>query len=603
MATISSSRPVPPGPQPIPVASTTQSYQYTCNSCQVAFRNNELQRTHMRGDWQYVKKESQFVNQTLKFASRYNLKRRVASLPPLSSEVFAEKVLTAQATSTAAAAKASFEKQCAACQKTYYSENAYQNHLGSQKHRLRLAALRNRDPSKDPETDSVISSAISLGEPINQTPTETIDPEAEAEFSKVVDGIKEAKLDDQDTISRRPSRPHHSANEERLDHPLSENLTAESTPTVSRPRSPTQAAATAPLKQCLFCNYESPSFRLSVMHMTKFHGLFIPEQPYLVDCEGLVAYLYSKIFEHHECLYCHKIKGSAESIQTHMRDKGHCMIAYTTEAEMIEVGQFYDFRSSYSDPESDLGEEDDDDDEDEDIKGTEGGVKLGGKKCLKTVICDASGDKEVRDGEDENAEGWETDSSASSIASEDLTAIPIEDRSEAFKRLPLSRHHSHTDPRHHHQVDGYHSHAHSHRAVFLDEYELHMPSGRVAGHRSLSRYYRQNLHNYPSANERIERHQRMIENARSGDSDEDMDDKSSGEGDENEHAGDARGRQVAARANGSLSMVGVTDAKKRELRAVEKRDRKRAQRAQKQYDWGINKRANNQKHFRDPLLQ
>lgn len=179
----------------------------------------------MRGDWH-----------------RYNLKRRVASLPPLSSEVFAEKVLTAQATSTAAAAKASFEKQCAACQKTYYSENAYQNHLGSQKHRLRLAALRNGDPSKDTETESVISSAISLGEPINQTPTETIDPEAEAEFSKVIDGIKEAKLDDQDAISRRPSRPHHSANEERSEHPLSENPTTESTPTVSRPRSPTQAA-------------------------------------------------------------------------------------------------------------------------------------------------------------------------------------------------------------------------------------------------------------------------------------------------------------------------------------------------------------------------
>lgn len=50
-------------------------------------------------------------------------------------------------------------------------------------------------------------------------------------------------------------------------------------------------------------------------------------------------------------------------------------------------------------------------------------------------------------------------------------------------------------------------------------------------------------------------------------------------------------------------MLGVTDAKKRELRAVEKRDRTITQRAQKQYEWGINKRANNQKHFRDPLLQ
>ncbi|KAL8765728.1 MAG: hypothetical protein Q9209_007293 [Squamulea sp. 1 TL-2023] len=575
MATIAPSRAVNAGPQPIPVATTTQSYEYTCNSCQVAFRNNDLQRTHMRGDWH-----------------RYNLKRRVASLPPLSSEVFAEKVLTAQATSTAAAAKASFERQCTACQKTYYSENAYQNHLGSQKHRLRLAALQKGDPAKDAETESIVSSSLSLGDPINLTSIESIDPEAEAEFSKVVDGIKETSLDDRHAVSPRPSRPHHSGNGDRPEHPLSQPATVDNTPTPSRPRSATHTAPTTPLKQCLFCNYESPTFKLSVLHMTKFHGLFIPEQPYLIDLEGLVAYLYGKIFESHECLYCHKIKGSTESIQTHMRDKGHCMIAYTSETEMIEVGQFYDFRSSYSDPESDLAEED----EDEDMKDVDGGVKLASKKCLKTVISDANGDQEMQEGEDENAEGWETDSLASSIASEDLNAIPIDDRSEAYKRLPLSRHHSHTDPRHHHQIDGFHSHAHAHRAVFRDDYELHLPSGRTAGHRSLSRYYRQNLHDYPSAAERVERQQRMLENTRSEDTDEDMDDDSN-------RIGDSRGRQVATRANGNLSMVGVANSKKRELRAVEKRDRRIEQRAQRQKEWNVNKKANNQKHFRDPLLQ
>ncbi|KAL8924472.1 MAG: hypothetical protein Q9172_002683 [Xanthocarpia lactea] len=577
MTTIAPSRSVNLGPQPIPVATTTQSYEFTCNSCQVAFRNNDLQRTHMRGDWH-----------------RYNLKRRVASLPPLSSEVFAEKVLTVQATSTAAAAKASFERQCTACQKTYYSENAYQNHLGSQKHRLRVAALNKGDPNKDPETESVVSSALSLGDPINPTPTNSIDPEAEVEFSKVVDGIKETKIDDHGADSGRPSRPHHSGADNRPEHPLSQPETARSTPTAIRSKSPTHSTATTPLRQCLFCNYESPTFKLSVMHMTKYHGLFIPEQAYLTDLEGLVAYLYGKISELHECLYCHKFKGSTESIQTHMRDKGHCMIAYTSETEMIEVGQFYDFRSSYSDPESDLGEED----EDNEMKDVDGGVKLGGKKCLKTVISDANGDQEMQEGADENAEGWETDSSASSIASEDLTAIPIEDRSEAYKRLALSRHHSHTDPRHHHQVDGFHSHAHSHRAVFRDDYELHLPSGRTAGHRSLSRYYRQNLHNYPSAAERVERQQRLIENARSDDTDEDMDDD-----DDDHHPGDTQGRQVATRANGNLSMIGVTDSKKRELRAVEKRDRRREQRAQRQQEWSVNKKGNNQKHFRDPLLQ
>lgn len=335
--------------------------------------------------------------------------------------------------------------------------------------------------------------------------------------------------------------------------------------------------------------------------MTKFHGLFIPEQTYLVNLGGLVAYIYRKITENHECLYCHKIKGSKESVQTHMRDKGHCMIAYTSETEMIEVGEFYDFRSSYSDPESDLGEEDAE--EDKDMKDAEGGVKLGNKKCLKTVICDPNGDQEMANGADENGDGWETDSAASSILSEDLTSIPIDDRTQAYKRLPFSRHHSHTDPRHHHQVDGYHSHAHSHNAVFRDEYELHLPSGRTAGHRSLSRYYRQNLHNYPTP-ERSERHQRSIEDARSNDSDEDMDDDGVNEDQtvitNTEHN---RGRQVATRANGTLSMVGVADSKKRELRAVEKRDRKAEQRAQKQHEWGVNKRANNQKHFRDPLLQ
>ncbi|KAL9610078.1 MAG: hypothetical protein Q9167_005186 [Letrouitia subvulpina] len=525
---------------------------------------------------------------------RYNLKRRVASLPPLSSEVFAEKVLTSQAKSTAEAAKASFEKPCTTCQRTYFSENAYQNHLGSQRHRLRLATLQSGDAksTKGVETDSIISSAISLGEPINPSST-SIDPEAEVEFSKVVDGIKKTNIDDQEPVSRRPTRPHHSGLEDRPEHPLSANAIEAGLPSVANPGSPlSKPNAETPITRCLFCNYNSPTLKLSVMHMTKYHGLFIPEQPYLVDLEGLIAYLFSKVLEHHQCLYCHKIKGSAESIQTHMRDKGHCMIAFTSEEEMVEVGQFYDFRSTYSDSESDLESNDSNDKAIEDAPGD--GVKLHPRKCLKTVISDANGDQVMHDDVDENAGGWETDSSASSLDSADLTAVPIEDRSQAFKRLPLHRHHSHTDPRPHREADGFHSHAHSRHAVFRDDYELHLPSGRTAGHRSLSRYYRQNLHAYPTAQERTER-QRMIENAPS-DSDGDM------EGRERQDVL-PRGREIVSRANGGLGMVGVTDAKKQELRAVEKRERNKVQRAQKQYEWGINKRANNQKHFRDPLLQ
>ena len=501
-------------------------------------------------------------------------------MPPLSSEVFAEKVLNAQASSSAVAAKASFETICAACQKTFYSENAYQNHIGSQKHRLRSAVLAKEGKSAVEETASVMSSIISLGEPINKAPpeeiveppAESIDPEAEAEFSKVVHGIQETSLRESEPVSRRPSRPHHSSNEQRTEHPLSPQKDMDNT-----------TASAIPVSRCLFCNYDSPNLKLSVMHMSRYHGMFIPEQNYLIDLEGLVTWLHGKIFKLHECLYCHKFKGSAEGIQTHMRDKGHCMIAFEAEEDMIDVGQYYDFRSTYSD------QEESDEELEELSEETHGGVKVDTRKVLKTVISDANGDQVMEDGA-ENAEGWETDSSASSLDSADLTAVPIEDHQHAYERLPMHRHHTHHDPRRHRAIDGFHSHAHSHHAAFHSDYELHLPSGRTAGHRSLSRYYRQNLHNRPTQSERFE--QGMLEDAASG---SDQDQQMAEEG--------IRGRQAITRANGGEGMLGVTDAKKKEVHAVEKRDTKRAQRAQKQYQWGIDKRGNSQKHFRDPLLQ
>jgi len=502
-------------------------------------------------------------------------------LPPITSEVFTEKVLTAQATSTAAATRASFEKICTACQRTYYSQNAYQNHLGSQKHKMKIASLQDGllSTSND-ETESVMSSTISLGEPIETAAGEGEAVVAEAEFSDVVSGIKHASVEDQGPVPRRPSRPHHSGNDDRPEHPLSPTTTKDKTPDSSDTTTP---SVVVPLSRCLFCNYDSPTLKLNVLHMNKIHGMFIPEQPYLVDQEGLVNYLYVKITELHECLYCGKFKNTTAGVQTHMRDKGHCMIAFESEEEMIDVGQFYDFRSTYSD----AADEDDQDSDMEDAgHSTRGGVKLGKKHDdkFKTIISGEDGDEELGDGE-ENGGGWETDSSFSSLDSENVTAVPI-DHTHQYEKLSMHRHHSHVDPRPHRTVDGFHSHAHSHGAVFHSDYELHLPTGRTAGHRSLSKYYRQNLHNYPTPAERIER--RAITEAELTNSD------SPPEG----HRQNGRGRQVATRANGGLGMLGVTDAKKREIRAVEKRERKREQRAQQQYQWGVDKRGNSQKHFR-----
>ncbi|RFU29956.1 hypothetical protein B7463_g6395, partial [Scytalidium lignicola] len=527
-------------------AEISSTHPYTCNTCQVAFRNSELQRGHMRSDWH-----------------RYNLKRRVTSLPPISSEVFTEKVLQAQASSTAAATKAAYEKTCTACSRTYFSENAYQNHLGSQKHKANVLAERDGPSVADrDEVSSVMSSTFSLGEPT--TINESIDSDAEEEFNEVIESMKKSNLKDVPPATRRPSRPHHSVE---LEKSGARSATASSEVTANG-----EKATGDTLNQCLFCTFSSPSLPLNVSHMERIHGMFIPEKNYLVNLEGLIGSLYEKIHEYHECLYCGKLKPSVFGLQTHMRDKGHCKIPFGTEDEQLEIGEFYDFTSTYSDAEEES------DSEDEDPK-RHGGVKLGARRAITT-----DDDEEIGHGD-----GWETDSSASSLDSADLTAVPLDQRDHQYEKLKQHSHHSHSDPRPHRNTDGWHSHAHKHaHAVFYDEYELHLPSGRTAGHRSLNRYFKQNLHNHPSP---AEREQLAIE-AAAADSDSEADDRVAGRNE------GERGRAVVSRANGGLGMIGVSEAKKKEVQAVEKRSRKLEERERRKFQWGNNKQSNSQKHFR-----
>jgi pre-60S factor REI1 len=497
------------------------------------------------------------------FHSRYNLKRRVTSLPPISSEVFTEKVLQAQASNTAAASKAAYEKTCTVCVRTYFSENAYQNHIGSAKHKAKLAYAGSRSVNDD--ASSVMSSTFSLGEPV--VANEDADSEDEEGINAVANGIKNAGLKDTPPVAG----SFRSAVGDREGSIRTASSVTAADDEISRETA---------LKRCLFCNYESPSMELSVNHMEKIHGMFIPERPYLVNLEGLVSSLHEKIYEYHECLYCGKLKASVFGLQTHMRDKGHCKIPFGTEDEQLEIGEFYDFTSTYSDVE-------DESDDDSELPGKKksGGVKLGARR--KPKVADEEGNEEMEEGD-----GWETDSSASSLDSADLTAVPLDQRQHQYEKLHEHPHHAHTDPRPHHNKDGWHSHAHKHNhAAFYTDYELHLPSGRTAGHRSLNKYFRQNLHSHPSASERQEQEQLRIE-AGSSNSDEEMENgqvmRQNGE----------RGRAVVSRANGGLGMVGVTNEKKREVRLEEKRARKVEQREQRKFQWGNNKQGNFQKHFR-----
>jgi pre-60S factor REI1 len=508
------------------------------------------------------------------FYSRYNLKRRVASLPPLSSEIFAEKVLANKASAAATVAKASYERLCEACNKTYLSENAFINHIGSQKHKANV--VKNERSRHDDDVNSVLSSTFLPGGTSEKAEiASTIDEDAGEEFSKIVNGIKKASLQDKEPISRRPTRPHHSAvHEERPPHPLSPGISRSTTHASANGEIPKETA----LRQCFFCAANANNLEENLSHMQKVHGMFIPERPYIVDLEGLIIYLSKKVHDEYQCLYCGRLKWSEDGIKTHMRDMSHCKIAYDTEEQQLDIGEFYDFRSTYSDG----FETDEDEDVDEVGPAKGGGVKLGAKPDVKTS--GNGDDTEMADGDDS---GWETDSTDSSVPSEEIGAMYYDDDRH---RVQTKLHRRNTDSKRHRSADGFHSHARPQpRAAYHDDFELHLPTGRIAGHRSLNKYFRQNLRNYPTPEERA---QRLLT-----------------AGDENDHEalpngdGQERGRartsrQLISRADGGLGMLAVTDEKKRQVKATEKRERKREARLHAKHQWRTDLKGNSQKHYR-----
>lgn len=90
--------------------------EHTCLNCNVKFQTPDIQRDHYKTDWH-----------------RYNLKRRVADLPPVTAEEFQKRVQQQRTADQKALEPVSL--YCTACRKQFISDKSYENHLNSKKHR------------------------------------------------------------------------------------------------------------------------------------------------------------------------------------------------------------------------------------------------------------------------------------------------------------------------------------------------------------------------------------------------------------------------------------------------------------------------------------
>jgi pre-60S factor REI1 len=271
------------------------------------------------------------------------MKRRVASLPPISLAVFNEKVLERR-TETAVMSSAQ-DSSCEVCKlvsvpfswlfvvtlillsKTYTTENAYRSHIQSKKHKENelKSSLKQTTLSKDdsaPTSPAVSKATKATPTDVDEQVIKSKDDSASATpaVSKVTKAV--AATDEG----------------ERVIESIDEKIAA------ARSRLSTTS--------CLFCPQVSLSLDDSLTHMSLFHSFFIPDAQFLIDLPGLILYLGEKIAVGNVCIYCNQ-KGrefrSIEAVRKHMVDKSHCKIAYDLEDDRLELSDYYDFTSSYQD--------------------------------------------------------------------------------------------------------------------------------------------------------------------------------------------------------------------------------------------------------------
>ncbi|CAF2584732.1 unnamed protein product [Rotaria sp. Silwood2] len=297
----------------------SSSSPYTCITCHVAFINGELQRAHYKTDWH-----------------RYNLKRKVADLGPITANEFTEKVETIQQQQHSEKNLDTNNRTgltCKDCGKAFTSENGLLNHIKSKKHIDTVAKHANL-PAKNPN-EYQKSPIDTSKEPPNKVDMEEEAVEEEEEEEEGDNNDDDDDWNDMDDGATMTNASAMEGEPQILGTPLC-------------------------LEECLFCSLKSSNLEENLSHMAYAHSFFFPDFEYIKDLPGLIEYLDEKVGIFHVCLWCNKKSfHDVLSVQRHMTDKGHCKILFDENPNAAwEYVDFYDYSMSHPDSnEKNLDEE------------------------------------------------------------------------------------------------------------------------------------------------------------------------------------------------------------------------------------------------------
>jgi pre-60S factor REI1 len=344
-----------------------------CTSCNVWIPASE-RAVHYASEWH-----------------RYNVKRKVAELPPVPKELFEAKLAELRA----AKEESNRRYVCPVSGRVFRSAKALAEHQKSRKYQKKAEAASERASRRESMRSSSAAAAaeVSLGADGNALQHESaiIDEEEEGDDSmRYMDGADVGHKDDHDFFEaaarmklgplareqeaaeadeRRRARRGggnvevHDGDDNDDEHDDDVQMT-HGADTLA-PDDEGNFPGAIELGRCLFSGKDFGAENLEALleHMRVKYGFFIPFVENIVDLEGLLIYAGRKIGVGHECLWCHQVFSSRAACRQHMIDSGHCKIRMETDDDEDEWEEFYDF--SPKDEEKTQGDDHDDDDDDE----------------------------------------------------------------------------------------------------------------------------------------------------------------------------------------------------------------------------------------------
>lgn len=328
------------------------SNAYTCITCQVIFKTADLQREHYKLDWH-----------------RYNLKRKVASIPPLTIEEFEQRAKEHREQAENAGRDESVYCKC--CSKLFNTKNSYNNHLNSKKHKLaeeKSSVDQGSTSEKKEERQLERDESHSDSNSFEKIEPSKAGPPLPDKFV-VVNADKDSGDDDIETDSEI----------EELDSDEWEECRIKGSDSLIKPR------------DCLFCGHHSKNMVKNLKHMSETHSFFIPDVEYCSDVKGLLLYLGEKISQGFMCLWCNEAGRtfySMEAARAHMIDKGHCKMLHEGLA-LAEYADYYDYSASYPNQEGENMDVDEEVEEPETLEGDDfqlvlpSGVTVGHRNLMR----------------------------------------------------------------------------------------------------------------------------------------------------------------------------------------------------------------------------